>query len=56
MRMPSSLKLVAATWIAALLGALAGGMLAEASGRSEEVPFSGASAPATQRAPNESPR
>jgi hypothetical protein len=32
MRMPSSLRLVIATWIAALVGALAGRSLAEASG------------------------
>jgi hypothetical protein len=32
MRMPSSLKLVIATWIAALLGALAGHSLAEGYG------------------------
>ncbi len=31
MRLPSSLKLVVATWIAALFGALAGRTLAEAS-------------------------
>jgi len=30
MRVPSSVKLVAATWVAALLGALAGRSLAEA--------------------------
>jgi hypothetical protein len=47
MRVHSSMKLVAAMWIAALLGALAGGALAEASA-------TGAYAP--QLAPGESPR
>ena len=32
MRIPSSFKLIACTWIAALLGALAGRTLAEVSG------------------------
>jgi hypothetical protein len=38
MRVPSSLKLVVATWIAALVGALAGRALAEASREGTRVP------------------
>jgi hypothetical protein len=38
MRVPSSLKLVLATWIAALVGALAGRALAEASREGMRVP------------------
>lgn len=44
--MPSSLKLVVATWIAALLGALAGRILAEASSATEH----GARAPVATEA------
>lgn len=43
MRIPSSLKLIAGMWIAALLGALAGRSLAEAS----SAPTRGALAPPT---------
>jgi hypothetical protein len=42
MRVPSSLKLVVATWIAAILGALAGRALAEASSGTAQVSQSGA--------------
>jgi hypothetical protein len=44
MRLPSSLKLVVSTWIAALLGALAGRALAEASSAGAQVSQAGANA------------
>jgi hypothetical protein len=44
MRVPSSLKLVVSTWIAALLGALAGRALAEVSSASAQVSQVGANA------------
>jgi hypothetical protein len=45
MRIPSSLKLIAGMWIAALLGALAGRSLAEVS----SAPSRGASVPSTDK-------
>jgi hypothetical protein len=44
MRVSSSLKLVVSTWIAALLGALAGRALAEASSANAQVSQAGANA------------
>ncbi len=45
MRVPSSLRLVIATWIAAVFGALAGGALAEASRGGAPMSQPGPSAP-----------
>jgi hypothetical protein len=50
MRVPSSLKFVVATWIAALLGALAGRALAEASVGGAQVSQSGANPQGAQLA------
>jgi hypothetical protein len=47
MSISSSLRLVVATWIAALLGALAGRSLAEASGPSARAPRAAAVSPAS---------
>ncbi len=46
MRIPSSVRLVLATWIAALLGALAGRSLAEASAQPARAPHASEAVPA----------
>jgi hypothetical protein len=49
MRMPSSLKLVVATWIAAVVGALAGRSLAEGGGVAAAAERAGAAVQAAVR-------